>query len=63
MNVNFIRSDGIYAKIMKAPLDKKEDIYRYHSNCYWHFHRYINSYSFNICIFLIPISANMNYSI
>lgn len=29
MNVNFIRSDGIYAKIMKAPLDKKEDIYRY----------------------------------
>ena len=29
MNVNFIRSDGIYAKIMKAPLDKKDDIYRY----------------------------------
>ena len=29
MNVNAIRSDGIYAKIMKAPLDKKDDIYRY----------------------------------
>ena len=25
MNVNFIRSDGIYAKIMKAPLDKKSN--------------------------------------
>lgn len=29
MNVNAIRSDGIYAKIMKAPFDKKDDIYRY----------------------------------
>lgn len=29
MNVNPIRSDGIYAKIMKAPFDKKDDIYRY----------------------------------
>ncbi len=29
MNVNVIRSDGIYAKIMKAPFDKKDDIYRY----------------------------------
>lgn len=29
MNVNAIRSDGIYAKIMKASFDKKDDIYRY----------------------------------
>ena len=29
MNVNAIRSDGIYAKIMKAPFDKKDNIYRY----------------------------------
>lgn len=29
MNVNFVRSDAIYAKIMKAPFDKKDDIYRY----------------------------------
>ena len=29
MDVKFVRSDGIYAKIMKAPFDKKDDIYRY----------------------------------
>ena len=29
MNVNEIRSDVIYAKIMKAPFEKKDDIYRY----------------------------------
>ena len=29
MNVNAIRSDGIYEKIMLAPDDKKNDIYRY----------------------------------
>lgn len=29
MNVKAIRSDGIYSKIMNAPLDKKNDIYRY----------------------------------
>lgn len=29
MKVNFIRSDGIYKKIMDAPFEKKNDIYRY----------------------------------
>lgn len=29
MNVKAIRSDGIYAKIMSAPAEKKDDIYRY----------------------------------
>lgn len=29
MNVSAIRSDGIYEKIMLAPDDKKNDIYRY----------------------------------
>ncbi len=29
MNIKAIRSDGIYSKIMNAPLDKKNDIYRY----------------------------------
>lgn len=29
MNVNAVRSDGVYAKIMSAPADKKNDIYRY----------------------------------
>lgn len=29
MNVSAIRSDGIYKKIMLAPGDKKDDIYRY----------------------------------
>lgn len=29
MKVSAIRSDGIYSKIMSAPLDKKNDIYRY----------------------------------
>ena len=29
MKVSAVRSDGIYSKIMSAPLDKKNDIYRY----------------------------------
>lgn len=29
MKVNYIRSDGIYRKIMEAPAEKKNDIYRY----------------------------------
>lgn len=29
MKVSAVRSDGVYSKIMKAPLDKKNDIYRY----------------------------------
>ncbi len=29
MRVSAVRSDGVYSKIMSAPLDKKNDIYRY----------------------------------
>lgn len=29
MNVTVVRSDGVYAKIAAAPIEKKEDIYRY----------------------------------
>ena len=29
MNVKAIRSDGVYAKIMSAPAENKNDIYRY----------------------------------
>ncbi len=29
MKVSAVRSDGVYARIMSAPLDKKDDIYRY----------------------------------
>lgn len=29
MNVKFVRSDGIYTKILKAPFDRKDDSYRY----------------------------------
>lgn len=29
MKVTPVRSDGVYAKIMEAPFDKKNDIYRY----------------------------------
>ena len=29
MKVSYIRSDGIYRKIMEAPAEKKNDIYRY----------------------------------
>lgn len=29
MKVSAVRSDGVYSKIMNAPLDKKNDIYRY----------------------------------
>ncbi len=29
MNISAIRSDGVYKKIMLAPDDKKNDIYRY----------------------------------
>ncbi len=29
MNINAVRSDGVYARIMAAPADKKDDIYRY----------------------------------
>ena len=29
MNVTAVRSDGVYKKIMAAPIDKKNDIYRY----------------------------------
>ena len=29
MNVTAIRSDSVYKKIMEAPMDKKNDIYRY----------------------------------
>ena len=29
MKITAVRSDGVYSKIVKAPLDKKNDIYRY----------------------------------
>ena len=29
MKISAIRSDKVYSKIMNAPLDKKNDIYRY----------------------------------
>ncbi len=29
MKISAIRSDKVYSKIMSAPLDKKNDIYRY----------------------------------
>ena len=29
MKVSYVRSDGVYKKIMEAPIDKKNDIYRY----------------------------------
>lgn len=29
MKVSAVRSDGIYKKIMDAPFDKKNDMYRY----------------------------------
>lgn len=29
MKVNYVRADGVYEKIMKAPPEKKNDIYRY----------------------------------
>lgn len=29
MKISTIRSDKVYSKIMNAPLDKKNDIYRY----------------------------------
>ena len=29
MKISAVRSDGVYSKIVKAPLDKKNDIYRY----------------------------------
>ena len=29
MKVTYVRSDEIYRKIMEAPIEKKNDIYRY----------------------------------